>query len=166
MAITTIAFAATASQTMTISMDVQEIALIGFTAGAVITLDIAPPAQAGLVPLNDATHTTERICYTSCVPSGQTRKVQVSFDPSDPDRPPAGTELRVVANPVLAVFGSAAPSVTIGDAAQDFVTNIGNCRTGTGNGPRLRYTLAVTNAALLAVTSVTVTVAYTLTDAS
>ena len=156
---------------MTISMDVQEIILMDMTTTALITLDIAAPASAGLIPVNDTTMnpTTVRLRYTSCVPVGQTRRIEVSY--ADAIRPPAGTELRVYPTMVSNV-GTAAATVgaplTISGVAQNLIVAIGSCNTGTAatNGPRIRYVFAVANASQLIVDSTTVTVAYTITDAS
>ena len=73
-------YGASDSQTMTLAMEIEDIALLGFTIPDLITLDIAAPAAAGLAPVNDTTHTTVRLLYTSCVPFGQTRKIQVTAE--------------------------------------------------------------------------------------
>ena len=163
----TAAFGAEATNDMDIVMDVQEITLVNFTVPDAIDLALTSPTAAGALPTNDTTHTTVRLIYTTTVPTGQTRRVQVSFD-SLGNHPPAGTELRVLANPVPANTGTSAGTVVISDAAQDFVVDIGSCRTGTAanSGPRIRYTFALVDPAALAIESPTVTVIYTFTAAS
>jgi hypothetical protein len=65
-------------------------------------------------------------------------------------------------------FGTAGSSVSISSSGQNIVTGIPSCATGQGtNGVNLNYTLVVdTPASLVQGDTKSVTITYTLTDAS
>jgi hypothetical protein len=159
--------AASDTKTKTVQMDAREIVLIGFNNTTTFTLTLTAPAVGGATPVG-STNTAKRLRYTSCVPPSTTRQVQVSFLPGD--QAPAGTSLTVLVTNVPANCGTAnAVATTIGAAAQSIITGIGSCATGTAGAstPRLNYSFNAVNVSqIVSSTSVTVTVVYTLTDAS
>ena len=156
--------ASTATQSLT--MQVGTIGVIS-TTGNPSTLTVAAPASGGATPTS-GTSTTTYAQYTSTVPSGQTRKITVAWGASD--AAPAGCALRLTATPNGGTNqGASAGTVTMSSTAQDLVTTIKSCATGTGStsGAQLSYSLDVTDAtALIAAATKTATVTLTLTDAA
>ena len=150
----------------TVTMQVNDIAVLNLTGGN-ITLTVTAPATGGEVP-QDGTDSTCYLQYTSTVPSSQTRNISVAWGGSD--AAPAGTSLLVTATPSGGTNeGSTGGQKTITSSAQNVVTTIGSCYTGTGgtDGANLAYVLSVTTpTSLVASESQVATVTYTLTDAS
>ena len=161
-----VALAQTDQDSHIVTMEVSSIAVLNVTGGN-ITLTIAAPGTGGQVPPDD-TDSTCYLQYTATVPSGQTRSLTVAWAGSD--SAPAGCSLNVTATPSGgANEGSTSGLRTISDSAQNVVSSIGSCFTGTGAtaGANLAYSLTVTDAAsLVAGESTSATVTYTLADAS
>jgi len=154
--------ATTVNQTVT--MQVSAICVVGVS-GNPATLNVTAPATAGDSPSNPSDDTTYAR-YTSVIPSGQTRKLQVNWGGSD--AAPAGCSLKLTAAPQSGK-GTTAGQKTVSATAQDIVTGIGSCATGTGgtDGAQLTYVLSVDTLASLVVTTATnATITLTLTDAS
>ena len=84
------------------------------------------------------------------------------------DSAPAGTSLLLEATSVPASSGTAAGQITVDATAKNLITGIGSTATGTGaNGAALTYTFSVDDPSALVVgDNKTVTLTFTLTDAS
>jgi hypothetical protein len=85
------------------------------------------------------------------------------------DAAPAGCSLTLEVTALTAGCGTQESQITMSAIAQDIVTDIGSCATGTGgtDGGRLTYTLSVDDVTQLdASDDQSVTVTLTLTDAS
>lgn len=155
-------YAATDTATQSVTMTVNEIAVIDVT-GNPGTLTILAPGTGGATPAN-ATDNSTYAQYTSVVASALTRKITANFGGSDAT--PAGTSLKLTVAP-SGGEGTSAGQKTLTSTAQDVVTAIGSAATGTGgtSGAQLTYELSVdTFASLVAGESKTVTVTLTMTD--
>jgi hypothetical protein len=110
--------------------------------------------------------TSKILQYTSLVAAGTTRNVTAAWGGAD--SAPAGTALLLEATSVPGGCGTAAGQITVSDIAQNIITGIGSCATGTGaSGAQLQYDLDITAVGSLVVgDSSTVTITFTLTDAS
>ena len=154
----------TANQTVT--MQVNAICVLGVT-GNPSTLTVSAPATGGQTPSNPSSNTTYAQ-YTSTVASATTRKLTAAWGGSD--AAPAGCSLKLAATPSGGTNqGTTAGEITMSGTAQDVVTTIGSCATGTGptSGAQLTYTLSVdTVTSLVASESKSATVTLTLTDAA
>ena len=148
-----------------VTLQVNEIVLIDLNDATAITLTTNTPAAGGDTPLGDS-DATKLLQYTSLVASGLTRSISVQWDVAD--AAPTGTSLKVEATSVPASCGTAAGLVTISSTAQDIITGIGSCATGTGaSGAALTYTFSIDTVSSLVVgDNKTVTLTYTLTDGS
>ncbi len=162
------AFAATSSTNHQVTMTVPEVVLIGLSPDATgFTLNVVQPGTAGDPPTGQ-TNNSKYLQYTTVNATGTNRNISVAW--AGGDAAPAGCSLRVVASFPVSV-GCGTPSVqrTIGAGAQNLVTLIPSCYTGitATSGANLTYTLSVdTPGSLVQGESTTVTVTYTLTDAS
>lgn len=146
-----------------VTLEVSAIAEIAVTAD--VSLTVSAPATPGAIPQNDSDNSAY-LQYTSTVPTGQTRSISAAWGGTD--AAPAGTRLRLQASPPGGM-GTGAAAITVSGSAQNVITAISSCYTGTGgtDGAQLTYTLEVTDAtALVANASETVTVTFTMTDAS
>ena len=161
------AFAATSSANHSVTLNVPEVVLVGLNSGTAITLNVVAPATAGNAPTGQ-TDATKYLNYTAVNAGGTLRNITVQWGGAD--AAPAGTSLKVVsAAPTgTGTVGSATAQRTISAVAQTVVTGIGSCYTATGStGANLTYTLSVdTPQGLVQGDNHTVTVTYTLTDAS
>ena len=157
-------FALSDTASHTVTMQVNEIALIDLNDVTAITLTTNAPANGGENVTGD-TDATKLLQYTSLVAAGVTRNITVQADLAVPA--PAGTSLKLAAV-VPGGCGTAAPQVTITNAAQNLITAIGSCATGTGaSGAALTYTFSVDTVASLVVGATTSPViTFTLADAS
>jgi len=157
---------ATSTATQTVTMQVNAICVLAVT-GSPSTLTVSAPATGGQTPSNPSSNTTYAQ-YTSTVPASQTRKITAAWGGSD--AAPAGCSLKLTATPSGGTNqGSSAGQITMSATAQDVVTTIRSCATGTSasNGAQLTYTLSVdTVTSLVASESKTATVTLTLTDAA
>ena len=155
-----------ATTTQTITMQVNSICVLAVT-GNPSTLIVSAPASGGQTPSNPSSNTTYAQ-YTSTVPASQTRLLTAAWGSSD--AAPAGCLLRLTATPNIATNqGSTAGQITVSATAQDLVTAIKSCATGTGgtSGAQLAYSLDVSDpTALVAGATKTATVTLTLTDAA
>ena len=154
----------TANQTVT--MQVNAICLVAVT-GNPSTLSVSAPAAGGQTPVSGSS-TATYAQYTSTVASGTNRKITAAWGGSD--AAPAGCALKLTATPSGGTNqGTSAGQITMSSTAQDAVTTIGSCVTGTGgsNGAQLSYSLEVSDAtALVAGESKSATITLTLTDAA
>jgi hypothetical protein len=163
------AFAASDSASHDIVLDVQEIAVIGLNDASSITLSTANTIEAGADPstANDDTDASKLLRYTSVVQGGTTRVITVALGATGV---PAGTQLAVEATnmPGAANVGSPTGEVVLSSTAANLITGIGSTATGTGaNGVELTYRYRITDVSALTTDGdATVTVVYTLTDAS
>ena len=157
-------FALSDTASHTVTMQVNEIALIDLNDITAITLTTNAPTNGGEAVTGD-TDGSKLLQYTSLVAAGLTRNITVQADLATPA--PAGTSLKLAAV-VPGGCGTAAPQVTITNAAQSLITAIGSCATGTGaSGAALTYTFSVDTVALLVVGATTSpTITFTLADAS
>ena len=158
-------FAANDTATHDVTMQVLEVALIDLNDTGTITLTTTPPGAGGADVTGDS-DTSKLLQYTSLVATGVTRNITVQWGGTD--AAPAGTSLLVEATSVPAGCGVAAPQVTLSSVAQNLVTTIGSCATGTGaSGAQVTFTFSVDDIPSLVVgDNKTVTVTYTLTDAA
>jgi hypothetical protein len=159
------AFAATSTINHDVTLSIPEVVLIGLNNGGVITLTVVAPGTAGNPPTGQ-TNASKWLNYSTCNATGTNRIITVNWGGTD--AAPAGTSLRVQATSVTAGCGTAGAAVTISAVAQNIVTAIPSCVTGTGaNGANLTYTLVVaTPASLRSGDNHLVTVTYTITAAS
>ncbi|HVP57790.1 MAG TPA: hypothetical protein VMU02_06805 [bacterium] len=154
----------TANQTVQLNVD--DICVIDVT-GNPGTLTIVAPGTGGQTPPNDSDNSTYAQ-YTSVVPGATRRTITAAWGGSD--AAPSGTSLLLEVTAVTAGCGSrVVGGITMSAVAQDVVTAIPSCATGTGgtDGAQLNYTLSVDDVSQLdASDDQTVTVTLTLTDAS
>jgi len=159
------AFAADTA-TQTVQMNVNDICVIDVT-GNPAALTIAAPATGGQTPA-DASNNTTYAQYTSVVSGATARTVTAAWGGSD--AAPAGTSLALEVTALTAGCGTVVGGgITVSAVAQNIITAIGSCATGTGgtDGGQLTYTLSVSDVtALDASDDQSVTVTLTLTDAS
>ena len=157
------AFALSDTATHDVTMQVNEIALIGLNDGTAIILSTNAPANGGEDVLG-ATDATKLLQYTSLVTFGSTRTITANWGGAD--AAPAGTSLLLEATNVPAGAGTAAGQITLSSAPLPIVNSIGSVATGIGaNGTELTYTFSIDNVALLEVgDNQTVTITFTLTD--
>jgi hypothetical protein len=157
---------AAATTTQTVTMQVNAICVLAVS-GNPGTLTVSAPAAGGQTPSNSSSNTTYAQ-YTSTVAASQSRKLTAAWGGSD--AAPAGCSLKLSATPSGGTNqGSTAGQITLSATAQDLVTTIKSCATGTGatSGAQLAYTLSVdTVTSLVASESKTATVTLTLTDAA
>ncbi len=160
-----LAFALTSTDSHDVTMQVTEIALLGLNDTTSVTLTTIQPGGAGLNPTGSS-DSSKKLHYTSLVPSGQTRNITVQWGGTD--AAPAGTSLSLEAVSVPANSGTATGPVIMSNTGQSLVSNIGSCATGIGvNGTALTYTFNIdTPSSLLVGDNKTVTITFTLTDAS
>ncbi len=163
-----VAFAATSSTNHQVTMNVPEVVLIGLSPDtSTITLNVVAPGTAGNPPTGQ-TNNSKYLQYTTVNASGTNRHISVAWGGAD--AAPNGTSLRVQASfPVSVGCGTAGAQVTISNVGQNIVTAIPSCYTGitATSGANLTYTLSVdTPGSLQQGQSTTVTVTYTLSDAS
>ncbi|MFH1942534.1 MAG: hypothetical protein ABIL68_10565 [bacterium] len=146
-----------------VTLVVNSIAEIAVSAD--VSLTVTAPTTPGGIPQDDSDNSAY-LRYTSTVPASWTRNVTAAWGAGN--AAPAGTQLRLQASPQSGK-GTSAGQVTVSSSAQNIVTAISSCFTGTGgsDGAQLAYALEVTDAtALVATESKTVTVTFTMTDAS
>lgn len=159
-----VSMAVSDTATQSVTMTVNEIAVIDVT-NQTVSLTITAPAQGGAAPTNP-TDASTYLQYTSTVSTGTTRKITAAIGATD--SAPAGTSLKLAAT-VPAGMGIAASELTLDSTARDLVTGIGSVNTGTGStdGAQLNYTLSIVDMTqLVANENKTVTVTFTLTDAA
>ena len=157
---------ASATTTQTVTMQVNAIGVLAVS-GNPSTLTVSAPAVGGETPSNASNNGTY-VQYTSTVGASNSRKLTAAWSGSD--AAPAGCSLKLTATPSGGTNeGSTAGQITVSSTAQDLVTTIKSCATGTGgtSGAQLTYLLAVTSMTdLVAGESKSATVTLTLTDAS
>jgi hypothetical protein len=148
--------------TKVISVALSSFCLLGVTSSSV-SLAITNPASAGAVP-SDAVSTSTYAQYSSTVASGVTRRITAAW--ASGNSAPGGCALRLQATPASGQ-GSSAGQIVVSATAQNIVTGIGGCATGTGasSGALLAYTLAVTSiTSLVANQGTAATITLTMTD--
>ena len=158
--------------TLGVFLEVNEIALININPATDITMTIVAPNTAGEVPadvIDDSAYTQ----YTSVVPESNTRKITAQL--SESDTVLAGCSLKLAAT----VGSGGNEGTSNGEQtlssifAQEIITGIGSCATGTSitegieDGAKLTYTLTVDNVTeLIANEEKSLTVTFTLTASS
>jgi len=153
------AFAQTTAHTVTIT--IAKVGVIGLNDTTDITFTTSAPVLPGdPVQVTPASDASKRLYYTCVNDAGKTRHITVGSDIAIP----AGTSLTVT--PVTAGGAGTAVGapVPIGTVAADLVTAIGSVATGRvagTSGTGLTYNFALTGAAAVGTTVVTVT--YTMT---
>lgn len=157
---------ASSTANQTVSMQVNAICVLGVT-GNPSTLTVSAPATGGDTPSNPSSNTTYAQ-YTSTVGAATNRKLTAAWGASD--AAPAGCSLKLTATPSGGTNeGSSAGQIAMSATAQDVITTIKSCATGTGgsNGAQLIYLLSVdTVTSLVAAESTSATITLTLTDAA
>lgn len=146
-----------------ITLQVIEVVLIDMNSTALITLSTTAPTNGGEDPIGDSDN-SKLLQYTSLVASGVSRNITASMTGT----PPAGTSLSAQATSVPAGCGTAGAQITLSSTAANIITGISSCATGINtNGAEITYTYNIDDISSLIVgASATVTVNYTLTDAS
>ena len=153
--------ATTANSAVSVSMG--SFCLVGVTSSSV-NLTISNPATPGGVP-NNATNASTYAQYSSVVASGVTRRITAQW--ATGNSAPTGCELRLQASPAGGVQGTSAGQIVVSTTAQNIVTGIGGCATGTGatSGALFSFTLVInTMTSLVANEIKTATITLTLTD--
>ena len=152
-----------------IIMNVNEVAMLKVNDSSMISLTVVAPNEGGEVPVL-VSNTTKMLQYTSVVAVGATRKITAGWASGSS---PKGTKLNVTATSPIGGnkrgIGTSYDFINLSAGAGNVVTGIGSCATGFGggSGASLTYTLSVEDPELLeAGESKTVTVTYTMTDAS
>ena len=148
--------------TSTVSTSVASFCLLGVTSSA-ITLTIANPATPGAIPA-DATSTSTYAQYSSTVATGVTRRITAAWAVGN--SAPTGCTLKLLATPASGM-GSSAGQITISSTAQNIITGIGGCATGSGGteGAQMGYSLSVTTmTTLVAAQSTIASITLTMTD--
>jgi hypothetical protein len=134
--------------------------------GIAPTLTFAVPTEAGTA-IADVTSNTSWINYTSIIAAAATNKVSVAITGTVP----TGTTLKVIAAAHAGTgdgtYGTPTAAVTLSATAQDLITTIGSCWTGTGNanGHQLTYTWSVVAnayATVVAAAGADITATYTI----
>ena len=145
-----------------VDMTVNAVSLIDLDSTATINLVTVAPTNGGEDPVGQ-TDNSKLLQYTSLIASGTTRRVTTEMSVGTA---PAGTSLRLVASGVSGNCGTPQTELTLSSTAQDLISTIGNCATGTGsNGATLTYTFSVDTVGSLNVTDNSlVTILFTLTD--
>lgn len=159
-------FALTDSVTHDITLNVDEVAMIGLADASAITLAITAPATAGLPPVGQ-TDSTKYLHYTSLIDMTKTRAITVEWDLANA---PPGTQLLCsVTNDLGTGLGTKTSAVVVSNVAQNIITAIKSGNTGTAgtDGANLLYEFEVTDPTLLDTESDTpTTITFTLTEAS
>lgn len=148
--------------TSAVSVSIASFCLMAVTSSSV-NLTIVNPSIAGSVPAN-ATSIGTYAQYSSTVASGVTRRISAAW--ATGNSAPTGCDLRLTATPAGGQ-GASAGQIVLSTTAQNIVTGIGGCATGTGatNGAQLAYTLKInTMTSLVANESKSATITLTLTD--
>jgi len=155
---------AEAGEAVTYSLPAMEILDVE---GLAPTLTFVVPTEAGTA-IGEVTSNTSWINYTSIIETGSTNKVSVILSGT---AVPVGTTLKVVAAAHAGTgdgtYGTPAATVTLSQTAQDLITTIGSCYTGTGNanGHQLTYTWSVNPdayASVVAAGAADITATYTI----
>ena len=157
------------SVTQNIIINVKDIAVLNVTVGSV-TLEVNAPvkANAGDSPVVSTSVDGGYLRYTSIVESEKTRKITAQLDTDVP----TGLALKLsVTAPSggTGTLGSSAGEITLSkDTAQDIITGISSGWTGTEttSGAKLTYSLEITDGSKLNITNPTITITFTLTEAS
>ena len=148
--------------TTAVSVTIASFCLVAVTSSSV-TLTITNPATPGGTPSN-ATSTSTYAQYSSTVASGVTRRITAAW--ATGNSAPTGCELRFTATPGTGQ-GTSAGQILVSTTAQNIVTGIGGCATGTGStsGAQLAYALnIVTMTSLVANESKSASITLTMTD--
>jgi len=145
-----------------VSVSIASFCLIAVTSSSV-SLTITNPSTPGSVPAN-TTNSSTYAQYSSTVASGVTRRITAAWETGN--SAPSGCDLRLQATPGSGQ-GSSAGQIVVSTTAQNIVTGIGGCATGTGatSGAQLAFTLFI-NAmtSLVAGQSTSATLTLTMTD--
>jgi hypothetical protein len=163
------AFAQTSQVSHSVQLNVPALSLLGLNNTSTVTLAVSLPTNAGDTPIG-AADSSKYLRYTSLTSATTARRISVQWGGSD--AAPAGTKLHVVAGTPggTGTVGAAVSSgVDVSSTAQDIITGIKSCWTGTGAtaGANLTYSLVVDTPASLSVgDNKTDTITFTLTDAS
>jgi len=171
------ALAATDNDSHTVTISVNEVAMIGVNGTNEVSLTIGAPTTDGDAFLvTPANADAKWLQYTSIVPTDSTYKRTIQVDlASGSGSIPAGTTLKVTPSAPATGYkgnaGTATPQVTISQTAANVVTDIGSCYTGTetSNGVQLTYSLEINNGqegSLYSTSAYTPEVRYTLTNAT
>jgi hypothetical protein len=154
----------TANQSVQLNVD--EVCVIAVT-GDPAALNITAPATGGQPPASASDNSTYAQ-YTSVVCGAAKRSLTANWGGAD--AAPSGCSLSLEVTSLTAGCGSiVVGGITVSSMAQNIVTTIGSCATGTGatDGAQLTYTLGVSDHTQLdSCDDQTVTITLTLTDAS
>lgn len=149
----------------TVTMQVNEMCAVDLVGGN-ITLTVISPSTGGDTPSNP-TDNTCYLQYTSTVPGAQSRNLTAKWGAAD--AAPGGCSLKLQATAGGGSEGTGSSQITISSTAQNIITSITNCATGTlpSDGAQLAYTLSVdTFSSLQANENKTATITFTLEDAA
>nr|WP_319998747.1 hypothetical protein [uncultured Draconibacterium sp.] len=151
-----------------LNIEIDAHALLGLSSSDLITLKPAAPAKAGEgLDFSEASDESIYLQYSS-IKATKDNKITVSLFKPFPD----GVSVQLEAGSVQGGKGQLGSSdnskLTLTDNAQDLITEIGSCYTGTGStdGHKLKYTLIVDDAnyGALAAKTYRNEVVYTITE--
>ena len=147
-----------------VSIEIQEVALLALNSTALVALVSQNPAGGAGGEVEADTNNTKELYYTSVVANSTTRTISVSSDIAAP----AGTTLSVtptVGSATGAGTAAGKTAIPVGTGT-DIITAIGSTATGTGAGAAsLLYTLDVVATSSLETTAATTLVlTYTLEE--
>jgi len=148
--------------TSAVSVSIASFCLMAVTSSSV-NLTISNPGTPGNIPAN-ATSTNTYAQYSSTVASGVTRRITAAW--ATGNSAPTGCDLRLTATPGSGQ-GTSAGQKVLSTSAQNIVTGIGGCATGTGgtSGAQLAYTLNInTMTSLVANEIKSASITLTMTD--
>lgn len=146
-----------------IQIQLDQIAVIDLGGGAV-NLAVSSPTVAGDTPLEGLNQTTY-LKYTSSLPSGQTRNITAAWGTGN--LAPVGTTLKLEAVSIPSGCGNSVGVITVSNTAQNIITGLGACYTGTTTGATLKYTLSIDDAfSLIASENKNADITFVITDAS
>lgn len=136
------------------------------TTGTPSLLSLQSPATGGAVPAGGADSTTY-LLYTSTVATGGTHRITVALGAPLPTGVRLQLQATAPAGNRVGTLGTPSPALFLNTTAQNLITGIGACYTGTsaGDGARLNYQLSVSNwASYKAFTATSITVTFTMTN--
>jgi hypothetical protein len=151
--------------TLVINATVNQITSVHAT-GTPAALSLQAPSTGGTVP-GGGSDSNSYLLYTSTVTGAGTHRITAAIGAPLP----TGVQLRLQATAPagnkVGTVGTPSPALSLSTTAQNLITGIGACYTGTsaGDGARLNYQLGVSNwTTYKAFAATSVTVTFTMTN--
>ena len=129
-------------------------------------LSLQLPATGGAVPAG-GTDSSTYLLYTSTILTAATHRITAAVGATLPTGVTLKLQATAPAGNKVGTLGTPAAALTLSTTAQNLITGIGACYTGTsaGDGARLNYQLSVSNwASYKAFAATSVTVTFTMTN--